>query len=70
MRRLVTAGLTAGLLMVGAMVAPVAQAEAPRPPGPGPHTFTPAPVAWGPCEAERLAQAGAECGFVEVYRRA
>jgi pimeloyl-ACP methyl ester carboxylesterase len=65
-RRLVTAGLTAGLLMVGAMVAPVAQAEAPRPPGPGPHTFTPAPVAWGPCEAERLAQAGAECGFVEV----
>lgn len=62
MRRFATAVVTAGLLAAGVVVAPVARAapaqEAPE--------FTPAPVVWGPCESERLASAGAECGFVEV----
>jgi pimeloyl-ACP methyl ester carboxylesterase len=61
-RRFATAVVTAGLLAAGVVVAPVAQAaptqEVPE--------FTPDPVVWGPCESERLATAGAECGFVEV----
>lgn len=51
--------MTAGLIAAGVVVAPAAQAqEVPE--------FTPAPVVWGPCAAERLATAGAECGMVEV----
>jgi pimeloyl-ACP methyl ester carboxylesterase len=66
-----TAVLTAGLLSVGVVAAPLAQAAPPAPPSPpapstGEHTFTPAPVQWGPCEAERLAARGVECGSVEV----
>ncbi len=66
MRRVVTVGLTAGLLMAGALAAPLAQAAPPGPPAEGVHTFTPAPVAWGVCASERLAARGVECGFVEV----
>lgn len=62
MRRWVTAAVSAAFLAVGVVVAPVAAAAEPAPP-PG---FTPAPVVWGPCEAARLASAGAECGTVEV----
>src|SRR5690606_41681926 len=29
-------------------------------------SYQPPPVEWGECEDERLAEAGAECGFVEV----
>ncbi len=47
------------MVAAGVLAAPVAQAS------PAPE-FTPAPVQWGPCAAERLATAGAECGFVEV----
>lgn len=65
MRRLLTAVVTAGLLSVGALVAPSAHAAPPVPPAEV-HSFTPAPVVWGPCAVERLARAGAECGFVEV----
>jgi pimeloyl-ACP methyl ester carboxylesterase len=66
-----TAVLTAGLLSVGVVAAPIAQADPPAPPGPpapaaGAHTFTPAPVQWGPCESQRLAARGVECGAVEV----
>lgn len=59
MRRFAVAVMTAGLVAVGAAAPQAGQAqETPE--------FTPAPVAWGPCEAERLATAGAECGLVEV----
>jgi pimeloyl-ACP methyl ester carboxylesterase len=52
--------MTVGMVAAGVLAAPAAQAT------PAPPEFTPAPVVWGPCAAERLATAGAECGFVEV----
>ncbi|MDN5749364.1 MAG: alpha/beta hydrolase [Pseudonocardia sp.] len=60
MRRFAAAVVSAGLVAVGA-VAPAPAVSAQEVPG-----YTPAPVAWGECEAARLASAGAECGFVEV----
>ena len=71
MRKVLTAVLTAGLLSVGVVAAPIAQAAPSAPPGPpaqpaGAHTFTPAPVEWGPCASEQLAARGVECSFVEV----
>jgi pimeloyl-ACP methyl ester carboxylesterase len=64
-RRGVTGLVTAVLLLVGVLTAPMAQA-APGGQKDGPPTFEPAPVAWGPCTAPQLHGAGAECGFVEV----
>lgn len=66
MRRVVAAGLTAGLLMAGALAAPLAQAAPPVPPAGGVHTFTPAPVDWGACASEQLTARGLECAFLEV----
>lgn len=66
MRRVVAAGLTAGLLMAGALAAPLAQAAPPVPPAGGVHTFTPAPVEWGACASEQLTARGLECAFLEV----
>ncbi|MCX6462333.1 MAG: alpha/beta fold hydrolase [Pseudonocardiales bacterium] len=63
---MVAAGLTAGLLMAGALAAPLAQAAPPVPPAGGVHTFTPAPVEWGACASEQLTARGLECAFLEV----
>lgn len=63
MRRTVVSVLTVGLLAVGpALAAPAAQAA----PAGGPAAPAPPPVAWGPCESPALAQARAQCGFVQV----
>lgn len=51
--------MAASLLVGGLTLAPVAGA-APEP------EYDPKPIAWGPCESERLQKAGAECGMLEV----
>ncbi|HKN55719.1 MAG TPA: alpha/beta fold hydrolase, partial [Amycolatopsis sp.] len=59
MRKIVAAIAAAGLAAGLMAVAPAATAE--------PESqFSPAPIAWGPCTSDRLKQAGAECGSLQV----
>ena len=60
MRRLVVVLLTASLVLGSLLVGAPAQGAAPAA-GTGVST-----IAWGPCDDPGLAEAGAECGTVQV----
>lgn len=73
MRRIVTIVLAAGLVAVGAAVAPAghpafapAEAHAAVRTDAATPDYTPPPVAWEPCAAAQPQAVSAQCGFVEV----
>jgi len=61
MKKIIAAVAAAGVATGVALLAPTAGATPQATP-----SYQPPPVEWGECEDERLAEAGAECGFVEV----
>jgi pimeloyl-ACP methyl ester carboxylesterase len=60
-KKFVAAVAAAGAVVAGLITAPLAQAAPPAA-----TDYTPPPISWGACESPRLAQAGAQCGFVQV----
>ena len=62
-RRLVVAATVSSALVAGVMSVPVATAV---PSSPSSTSYTPPPVQWGACTSPRLANAGAQCGYVVV----
>ncbi|WP_020672025.1 alpha/beta hydrolase [Amycolatopsis nigrescens] len=52
--------MVVGALAGGLLLAPAGS------PATAAQGFSPAPIAWGACQSDRLKKAGAECGFLEV----
>ncbi len=65
MNRFVAVTAAAAVVVGGLVVAPLATAEQAKP-AHHQKEFTPDPIQWGECDSPRLAQAGAQCGFVTV----